>query len=168
MRQRAVLIMMGLLVWTGCSSKPSAPQKETVNPLDRVNTSNFQPNNFLHKTFPVRTFTSFSVEVPPHIAVPRIHGTFTSFINQGGGRQSDESTNVSFLLMSEEQYGEYAKGNRQATALYTVESSHSQEVEYLLPPTKADPMKYYVTFVNLPTGKSSKVVEADFALTSGY
>jgi len=153
---------------TGCSRQQPAPKKETVNPLDRVDNSKFQPKNFLHKTFPVKTFTSFSVEVPPHIAIPRVHGTFTSFINQGEDRQSDDSTDISFLLMDEEQYGEYAKGNRQATALYTVESSHSHEVEFLLPPTKDAAVKYYVVFVNLPTGKATKLVEADFTLTSGY
>ena len=153
---------------TGCSRQQTAPKKETVNPLDRVDSSKFQPNNFLHKTFAVKTLTSFSVEVPPHIAIPRVHGTFTSFVKQGVDRQSDDSTDISFLLMDSEQYGEYAKGNRQATALYTVESSHSQEVEFLLPPTKDAPVKYYVVFVNVPTGKASKMVEADFTLTSGY
>jgi hypothetical protein len=157
-----------LAVWTGCSRKQSAVPKETLNPLDRVNNSKFQPNNYLHKTFPVKTFTSFSVEVPPHIAIPRVHGTFTSFISHGEDRQSDDATDISFLLMDAEQYGEYAKGNRQATALYTVESSHSQEVEFLLPPTKDAAVKYYVLFVNVPTGKSNKMVEADFSLTSGY
>jgi hypothetical protein len=116
----------------------------------------------------VKKFTPFQVEVPAHIVVPRIHGTFTSFVIEGSERQSDDSTDISFLLMSTDQYAEYAKGNRQATALYTVDSSHDHEVEFLLPPTKDDPVKYYIVFVNLPTGKAEKRVEADFTLTSGY
>ena len=155
--------------WTGCSRKQQpAPKKSTVNPLDRVDNSKFQPNNFLHKTFAVKTFTSYAIAVPPHIVVPRVHGTFTSFVKDGEDRQSDDSTDISFLLMSADQYAEYAHGNRQATALYTVDSSHSQEVEFLLPPTKEDAVKYYLVFANLPTGKAAKMVEADFTLTSGY
>ena len=152
---------------TSCSKKP-APQKTTVNPLDRVDNSKFQPKNFLHKTFAVKTFSSFPVEVPPHVVIPRIHGAFTSFVKEGEDRQSDDSTDISFLLMSADQYAEYAHGNRQATALYTVDSSHDHEVEFLLPPTKEDAVKYYVVFVNLKTGKAAKMVEADFTLTSGY
>ena len=153
---------------TSCSKKQPALQKTTVNPLDRVDNSKFQPKNFLHKAFTVKTFSSFAVEVPQHVVIPRIHGTFTSFVKDGEVRQSDDSTDISFLLMSADQYAEYAHGNRQATALYTVDSSHDHEVEFLLPPTKEDAVKYYVVFVNLPTGKAAKMVEADFTLTSGY
>ena len=154
---------------TGCSRQQQPPpHRTTVNPLDRVDNSKFQPKNFLHKTFAVKTFSYFPVEVPPHIVAPRIHGTFTAFVKEGEDRQSDDSTDISFLLMSADQYVEYAHGNRQAAALYTVESSHDHEVEFLLPPTKEDAVKYYVVFVNLPTGKAAKMVEADFTLTSGY
>lgn len=154
--------------WTGCS-RQAPTKKEAINPLDRVDATKFQPKNFLHKTFAVKSFTAFAVEVPPHIVIPRIHGTFTSFVKQGEDRQSDDSTDISFLLMGADQYAEYAHGNRQATALYTVESSHDHEVEFILPPTRDDAVKYYVVFVNLPGGKApAKNVEADFTLTSGY
>jgi len=159
----AVGVATGAL--TGCSRKP---KQEAINPLDRVDNSKFKPNNFLRKTFTVKTFAPFAVNVPPHIVIPRIHGTFQSFVNQGEDRQRDDSTDISFLLMSADQYAEYARGNRQALALYTVESSHDHEVQFLLPPTKDEPVKYYVVFVNLPTGKQAKMVEADFTLTSGY
>lgn len=171
MRSSAVLpFTLGIVVclFGGCSPQQPRARQETVNPLDRVDNSKFQPKNFLRKTFAVKTFTSFPVEVPPHIAIPRIHGTFTSFVKNGEDRQSDDSTDISFLLMSAEQYAEYAKGNRQATALYTVESSHSQEVEFLLQPTKDEPVKFYVVFVHLAAGKAPTMVEADFTLTSGY
>ena len=165
----ALLFILGIATCLiSCSRQAPPPKKETVNPLDRVDNSKFQPKNFLHKTFAVKTFASFPVEVPPHTAIPRIHGTFTSFVNSGEDRQSDDSTDVSFLLMSGEQYAEYARGNRQATALYTVESSHSQEVEFLVQPTKDDPVKFYVVFVHLAAGKTPTMVEADFTLTSGY
>ncbi len=165
MRQVVVLLLVAVGL-SGCS-RQAQPKKEAVNPLDRVDSSKFQPTNFLHKTFAVKSFTAFAVEVPPHIVVPRIHGTFTSFVKQGEDRQSDETTDISFLLMSADQYAEYARGNRQETALYTVESSHDHEVEFILPPTRDDPVKYYVVFVNLPGGKATKMVETDFTLTSG-
>lgn len=166
MRSKAVLFLaVGIAAWTGCSKQP---KQEPINPLDRVENSKFKPNNFLHKTFALKTFAPFSVNVPPHIVIPRIHGTFQSFVNQGDDRESDDSTDISFLLMSVDQYADYARGNRGATALYTVESSHDHEVQFLLPPTKDEAVKYYVVFVNLPTGKGAKMVEADFTLTSGY
>jgi hypothetical protein len=171
MRQIALLFLgagIATVSLIGCSRQQPA-QKETINSLDRVDNTKFQPKNFLHKTFAVKAFTAFEVEVPPHIVIPRIHGTFTSFVRHGEDRQSDDSTDVSFLLMSTDQYAEYARGNRQAEALYTVDSSHSHEVEFLLPPTKEEAVKFYVVFVNLPTGKAPpKMVEADFTLTSGY
>ena len=162
-----VFLVVGVVAGalTGCSRKP---KQEAINPLDRVDNSKFKPRNFLHKTFPLKAYVPFAVTVPPHIVIPRIHGTFESFVSQGEDRQSDDSTDISFLLMSADQYAEYAHGNRQAMALYTVESSHDHEVQFLLPPTKDESVKYYVVFVNLPTGKEGKMVEADFTLTSGY
>src|SRR5215469_15858479 len=148
MSRTAVLLLgagIALGVLAGCSRQAPA-QKATVNSLDRVDNSKFQPINFLHQTFTIKKFTPFEVNVPPHIVIPRIHGTFTSFVMRGADRQSDDSTDISFLLMSADQYAEYAHGNLQATALYTVESSHSHEVEFLLPPTKDDAVKYYVVF----------------------
>jgi hypothetical protein len=52
--------------------------------------------------------------------------------------------------------------------MYTVDPTHDHEVEFLLPPTQAEPAKYYVVFRNSPGGAALKYVEADFSLTFGY
>jgi hypothetical protein len=41
-------------------------------------------------------------------------------------------------------------------------------VEFVLPPTRDDPEKYYVVFVNAPGGAAIKSVSADFSLSFGY
>jgi hypothetical protein len=147
----------------------SGPSKSTVNPLDRVDTARLKPSNFLHKTFTVKKYASFPVEVPPHTVIPRIHGTFQSFVPRPGDDDlSDDSTDVSFLLMNTAQFAAYSHGQGDGTALYTVESTHSHEVEFVLSPTKDNAEKYYVVFVNLPGGPAVKSVAADFTLSFGY
>jgi hypothetical protein len=147
----------------------SGPSKSTVNPLDRVDTVRLKPTNFLHKTFTVKKYASFPIEVPPHTVIPRIHGTFQSFVPRPGDDDlSDDSTDVSFLLMNTAQFAAYSHGQGGGTALYTVESTHSHEVEFVLSPTKDNAEKYYVVFVNLPGGLPVKSVTADFTLSFGY
>jgi hypothetical protein len=104
-----------------------------------------KPSNFLHKTFTVKKYASFPVEVPPHTVIPRIHGTFESFVPRPGDDDlSDDSTDVSFLLMNTAQFAAYSHGQGGGTE------------------------KYYVVFVNLPGGPPVKSVAADFTLSFGY
>lgn len=162
----ALLAFAGLL---GACNRSAGPSKPSVNPLDRVDTARIKPNNFLHKTFTVKKYTQFLVEVPPHAVIPRIHGTFQSFVPRpGDDNLSDDSTDVGFLLMNPAQFADYAHGHGGGTALYTVESTHSHEVEFVLSPTKNNSEKYYVVFVNTPGGAPIKSVTADFTLSFGY
>lgn len=164
---RRFLLIVFSLALAACNR--SGPSKSTVNPLDRVDTVRLKPSNFLHKTFPVKKYASFPVEVPPHTVIPRIHGTFQSFVPRpGDDGLSDDSTDVSFLLMNTAQFAAYSHGQGGGTALYTVESTHSHEVEFVLSPTKDNAEKYYVVFVNLPGGPPVKSVTADFTLSFGY
>jgi hypothetical protein len=169
-RSLVVMVVAGIVVaLAGCSKKQSSA-KETLNPLDHVDSSHVKPINFLHKTFTVKKFAQFPIEVPPHTVIPRIHGTFKSFVPRPGDDDlSDDSTDVGFLLMNPEQFAEYSHGRGGGgTALYTVESTHDHEVEFVLPPTRDDPEKYYVVFVNAPGGAAIKSVSADFSLSFGY
>ena len=128
------LLLFGLSL--ACNQTPRGGAKSTVNPLDRIDAVRVKPINFLHKTFTVKKYAQFLVEVPPHTVIPRIHGTFQSFVPQtGDDNLSDDSTDVSFLLMKPAQLAEYARGNGGGTALYTVEPTHDHEVEFVLPPT---------------------------------
>ena len=171
-RSMIVIFAAGLLAsgLSGRNKSKPAPAKESVNPLDRVDASRVKPSNFLHKTFTVKKYAQFAVEVPPHSLIPRIHGTFRSFVPRAGDDDlSDDSTDVLFLLMNAEQFHDYARGpGGGGTALYTVEATHDHEVEFILPPTQDAAKKYYVVFVNSPGGVGVKSVAADFTLSFGY
>ncbi|MGC2193523.1 MAG: hypothetical protein WA628_02530 [Terriglobales bacterium] len=163
-----MVVAGALAAFPACSKHQPAP-RETSNPLDHVDSSHAKPINFLHKTFTVKKFAQFPIEVPPHTVIPRIHGTFKSFVPRPGDDDlSDDSTDVGFLLMNSEQFADYSHSHGGGTALYTVEASHDHEVEFVLPPTKNEAEKYYVVFFNSPGGAATKSVEADFTLSFGY
>jgi hypothetical protein len=163
-----VLAVSSFLLLLACNQQHQVP-KETSNPLDRIDSSHQKPINFLHKTFTVKKSAQFAIEVPPHTAIPRVHGTFKSFVPRPGDDPlSDDTTDVSFLLMNTEQFSDYSHGHGGGTALYTVEATHDHEVEFMLPPSKDDAEKYYVVFVNSPGGAPVKSVQADFTLSFGY
>jgi hypothetical protein len=168
-RSLIVIVAAGLVAVSPACSKHQPAPRETSNPLDHVDSSHSKSINFLHKTFPVRKFAQFQIEVPPHTVIPRIHGTFKSFVpRKGDDNLSDNTTDVGFLLMNADQFADYSHGRGGGTALYTVEATHDHEVEFVLPPTRDDPEKYYVVFVNAPGGAALKSVEADFSLSFGY
>ena len=167
MRRRQMLFVLALILVLGGCSKP--PAKQTLNPLDRVDATRAKPVNFLHKTFSVKKYAQFEFQVPIHSVIPRLHGTFKSFVQRPGEDSlSDDSADVDFLLMNPEQFAEFSHGHGDGTAMYTVDPTHDHEVEFLLPPTQEEPEKYYVVFRNSPGGAALKYVEADFSLTFGY
>ncbi len=162
-----VLAVATCLTLSACKKQPTP--REATNPLDHVDSSRAKPINFLHKTFTVKKFAQFPIDVPPHTVIPRVHGSFKSFVPRPGDDDlSDDSTDVGFLLMNAEQFGDYSRGHGGGTALYTVEATHDHEVEFVLPPTQDQPEKYYVVFFNSPGGAAVKSVAADFSLSFGY
>jgi hypothetical protein len=169
-RQQISVLAAGMfVVLLACDKQPNQAAKESSNPLDRIDSSHQKPINFLHKTFTVKKSAQFPIEVPAHTVIPRVHGTFKSFVPRTGDDPlSDGSTDVGFLLMNAEQFADYSHGHGGGTALYTVEATHDHEVEFVLPPSKDDPEKYYVVFVNSPGGAPVKSVQADFTLSFGY
>jgi hypothetical protein len=165
LNKRLILCPALLSLAVSCN-KPQKPSEQTLNPLDRANATRTKPENFLHKTFPVKKYAQFEFEVPPHSAIPRLTGNFKSFIPRKGEENlSSDSTNVAFLLMNADQFSDFAHGDASGTALYATEPTHNHEVDFLLPPTQQDPAKYYVVFRN---SGALKYVEADFTLTFGY
>ena len=167
MNKLSLSILLLALVLPACNQHH--PPKETSNPLDHVDSSHSKPVNFLRKTFTVKKYAQFPIEVPAHTVIPRVHGNFKSFVPRpGDDNLSDSSTDVGFLLMNADQFADYSRGQGGGTALYTVEATHDHEVEFLLPPTQDDPAKYYVVFFNSPGGAPTKTVTADFTLSFGY
>ena len=161
----AILLAECLLLASGCSKQ--RPPEDAISPLDRVDATRSRPQNFLHKTFPVRKFAQFEFEVPPHTAIPRLTGIFRSVAPDHGDASNDRN-NVVFLLMNAEQFRDFSQGHMTGEALYSTEPTHNQEVDFLLPPTQQNPEKYYVVFHNAGGGVAVKHIEADFSLTFGY
>jgi hypothetical protein len=168
-----IILIAGLLAaLSACKQKEQpapAVSPDNLPPLRKPNDAQSKPISFLHKTFTVKKSAQFSIEVPPHSVIPRIHGTFESFVPRpGDDNLSDDSTDVTFLLMNSEQVADFTRNPAGSTSLYGVEATHNHEVDFVLPPTNDSPAKYYVLFVNAPGGAPVKSVTADFGLFFGY
>ena len=145
-----------------CQSK-KAPSEEAVLPMDRVAPSPSGSQTILHKTFSVTTSASFPFEIPAHAAVPHLHGNYKSFVKQISTDASDDSANVDFLILKEDQYSDFVHGHA-GEALFSADASHDQEVNFSLPGSQDQPQKYYLVFRNSPGGSARKIVQADFAV----
>jgi hypothetical protein len=153
------LIAVLSLVPAACQKKK--PPEEEVLPMDRVKSSPVgETLTVLHKTFAVKTSSTFPFEIPAHAVRPHLHGIFESFVREVHGA-SDDSANVDFLIVNADQYADLTS-NHPSEALFSVEASHNQAVNLDLPASLDQPVKYYLVFRN-PSGKGpAKVVEADF------
>ncbi len=144
--------------------EPSEQERSPVkpHPLDHIAASPVgSANRILHKTFAVTTMTKFSFEIPSHAATPHLHGAFRSFAQ--AAQSSDDSGNVDFLVLNQQQCADLATG-RQSEALFSAEATHDQEVNLGLPVSQDQPQKYYLVFRNSSSGEGRKLVEADFTV----
>jgi len=158
-----------LLLSVACNKSQPTAKATPVSRLDHVDSAHVKPINFLHKTFSLKKAAAFEFQVPAHSALPRLHGTFQSFIPRAGGDHlSDDSADVNMVLLNADQYSDFSRGQGEGTALYTVDPTHDHEVDFLLSPTQEDSATYYVVFRNSPGGGPSKQVQADFSVTFGY
>jgi hypothetical protein len=119
--------------------------------------------HIVHKTFPVVRAVHVPFEIPPHAVTPKFHGTFCSFSQQGGIPTNDESANVDLLLMNEEQYTAFAAG-KDPDVLLIADTSHYQDINFDLSPSRDQPVKYHLVFRNTPGGAAKKLVQADFSV----
>jgi hypothetical protein len=149
-----------LLTAVSCS-KQDPPPTSTVAPSDHVAPSPVgTTQSVLEKTFNLKGSAVFPFEIPAHAVQPHLHGIFESFVGQVHGA-SDETANIDFMIMNEAQQADMA-ADRASEALFSVESSHNQAVNFDLPASMSKPVKYYLVFRNTEKSKSSKVVEANF------
>ena len=156
--------MAALLVATAaCTKEPPPAPASAVAPQDRVEPSPVNKNQtVLHKTFKLTKSEIFPFEIPAHAVQPHLHGIFESFAGAASGTShgtSDDAANIDFLIMNEEQQADFAN-DRESETLFSVESSHNQAVNFDLPASLGQPVKYYLVFRN--SGGGNKVVEADF------
>jgi hypothetical protein len=115
----------------------------------------------VRKTFAVASTAQFLFEVPPHAASPQLHGSYHSFTRNSGIQSADESGDIDLLLMNDQQYTDFLSG-RPVDLVYSVDSSHDQDVSVGLPATQDLPVRYYLVFRNNPDSPGKKVVQADF------
>jgi len=163
MPDKYLAMLLGALLagGTACTKEPLPKPTTTILPSDRVAPSPVGTSkNVLQKTFTLKTSAEFPFEIPAHAVQPHLHGLFESFVGQVHGA-SDASANIDFLVLNEAQHDEVL-GNHPSEALFTVEDSHNQAVNFDLPASMNQPVKYYLVFRNAEGSKNSKVVEANF------
>jgi hypothetical protein len=162
---KKVSVIGPLAQWMQNQKQDQAPEERRVgkpHPSDHIADSPVGTSTaIVNKTFAVSAPAKFSFEVPPHAASPQLHGTFRSFVRQAGVQSSDESADVDLLLMNGEQYSDYLRGHP-ADTVYSVDSSHDQDVSFGLPATLDHSVQYYLVFRNSSSSAPKKVVQADF------
>jgi hypothetical protein len=156
----AFLIAALILAAGACEKKKAAPVEE-VAPMDRVAPARVEgTQTVLQETFVVKSSKTFPFEIPAHAVRPHLHGIFASFIREVHVA-SDDSANVDFLILNADQYGDFV-ANRPSEALFSIEASHNQSVNFDLPASLDQPAKYYLIFRNAAHSHPSAVVEANF------
>jgi hypothetical protein len=147
-----------------CSKRNAAPDQQSSS-YDHVNSRALpEAKHFLHRTFAVRDYQAFPIEVPAGVARAKVHGRFQSSVKSAGVETvSDETTAVELLLMNPSQYDDFTH-RRSAESTYAVEPAFIQDVDIDMPPTRADPVTYYLVFRNSPDSPT-RSVQADFTLS---
>jgi len=159
--KHVVVLLIVLLALSLACNKDEPEPTSTVSPSERAAPSPVGTSQtVLDKTFPVNATATYEFEIPSHAAMPHLHGMFESFTGQAKG-PSDDSANIDFLILNQDQEADFAN-NRPSEALFTVEASHDQSVNFDLPTSLDHPVKYYLVFRNPDGKKSSKVVQANF------
>jgi len=150
-----------LLTVVGCEKKKPP---EEVAPLDRVGASPAGASQaVLHKTFTVRTTVAFPFEIPEHAAMPHMRGNFKSFVTKVGINSNDHSADIDFLVLTEDQYANFAAGTP-SDSVFSLDASHDQTVDVSMPPSLNQSVKYYLVFRNTPGGDARKTVQADLTV----
>jgi hypothetical protein len=161
LRAAIVTICALLLTVFGCEKK-KVP--EEIAPLDRVGAAPADASlAVLHKTFTVRTTVAFPFEIPEHAAMPHMRGNFKSFVTKVGINSNDRSADIDFLVLTEDQYTNFAAGTP-SESIFSLDASHDQAVDVSMPPSLNESVKYYLVFRNTPGGDAKKTVQADLTL----
>jgi hypothetical protein len=164
-RSRVVLpvVLAALAFFAAACQTKKPPSEEVALPMDRVAASPSGSQTILHKTFSVTASASFPFEIPARTAMPHLHGNYKSFVKQISADANDDSANVDFLILKEDQYADFMHGHT-GEALFSAEASHDQDVDFSLPASQDQPQKYYLVFRNSPGGPAKKIVQADFTV----
>ncbi|MFZ0732711.1 MAG: hypothetical protein WAM79_10345 [Candidatus Sulfotelmatobacter sp.] len=161
----AGLIAILILAGAGCKKQPAPSTLDTSEHLDLPSINGTPASGtqtVLEKTFDLKVSAMFPFEVPAHAAQPHLHGIFQSFAGQVHG-PSDETADIGFAILNESQQAD-AANDQPTQALFSVDASHDQSVNFDLPPTEEQPVKYYLVFRNPHGSKKNKFVQAHFRI----
>ena len=162
---KILLVAATLLIAAACNKTSQSASTTSSNSGGGMVQSVTPPEqHFLNKTFSIKDYELFEVQVPAHCSQPHLHGDFRSFrYGDQGNRASDDAANIDMLLLDEQQLDGFKHGTGDSTR--SVENSHEREVDWILSPSFESPKKYYLVFSN-STGKPKiKMVEANFTLS---
>jgi|SRR5579863_7899865 len=161
-----LVALSGMLV-CGCSRRTAvepAPRREG-DPVDRRADVHLDPLKVVHQVFPVRNHSDFTFSVPAGQRDARLVGNFRSFTKRSNpDSTSDQTADVDLMVLDNQQLDDFAHG-RAMSATYEVDPSHSQRVEWKVPPTADQPQAYHLVFNNSAGGAKVKFVEADFVVS---
>lgn len=154
-------LVIGLIFTTvACSKKPDPPKERVPDISRELVPQAAQPVSILDKTFDLKTSAAFPFEIPARSTQPHLHGIFESHLGNARGASND-AANIGLVVMNEQQQEDFAN-NRATETLFSIEDSHSQSVNFDLPPSFGQPVKYYLIFQNSRDGKTGKVIKANF------
>ncbi len=154
-------VLVGILLCAVVACRKQEKPKEVEPDISRqLLAQPKQPISVLDQTFSLKSSATFPFEIPANTAQPHLHGVFQSFLGKVHG-DSNEAANIDFVIMNEDQQADFAS-NRPSQSLFSVEDSHTQAVNFDLPPSYAKAKKYYLVFQNPAGSKTTKVVQANF------
>jgi hypothetical protein len=143
--------------------QPQSPAPPyTASALDRVlRTPTAAPDNFVHTTFQVKTYTAFEILVPPGTIAASLSGRFESFTYTAA--RQHQPANVEVLLLDETEYNDFAHHQR-GSAVYLLDPCSGQSLKWLLNSDYHKVKKYYFVFHNPDPIAQSPSVKADFTV----
>jgi hypothetical protein len=160
--QAGITAKLGQLLQPG-ESQPEPAPVYNPSPLDHTSSKPASTDHFvLHKTFPLAQSVKFEFQVPPHVAMPRLNGSFRSYVRGADpAHPGPANADIDYLLLNSQQYAEFQHGGA-GTAVDSADQTRSHEVSVTLSPTFSDPQTYYIIFRNTSASPQPKLVQADF------
>ncbi len=113
----------------------------------------------VHETFSLASAVNFPFTIPAHAVSPRLKGTYRSFVGQQRIQDNAETADIDLLVISEQQYTALHAG-RPADPVFTSDPAHNQDINFDLPASHDQPIRYYRVFRNDPRD-GKKIVRAD-------
>lgn len=133
------------------------------NPNDHILPSPVGTNSVVvRKTFPLASSVSFSFIIPAHAVSPKLKGTYRSFMGQQEVQDSEETADIDVQVLNEQQHTALRSG-RPADAVFNSDTAHDQDINFDLPASHDQPVRYYLVFRNDPRD-GKKIVRADFTV----